>query len=420
MAHRSVVLGAMLTAVSLLCACTVFGRGESDPPAVRDADVLVSIAESAGFLETGRVGSRRVPFFELRRDGTVFTYVDDGAEESVFGVYWARLTEDGIEQVRAWFDELSFNDAHYREFSPPTDQPTTVVYANFDGPVGVSVYGLDTDSRTHSGNREMRRLGNVIDRLRALPDDEQLTVQRRAPYTPTALDIAFQPAVSPDDEPLPEPTRWPFALPLTQRPLGVGGYGRALCATVDGAEAATIVELMAGHDEDTPPHWTTGAAPGSGQPTTVLVTANALLRGRSGCSAAASDPASSNRIVVEPLQDVVLADPSGWQGRYPADRFTTATSLELYAAVPILVRDLEAREAIEDTDGTSDSTELHVPTGSDLTWYDYEFVAAEAGGSRYLDLSARYQGVAPDPWEPPTWHARIALGPETVTNLDLH
>lgn len=419
MVHRSVVLGAMFIAVSSLCACTVFGRGESDPPAARDADVLVSIAESPGFLETERVGSQRVPFFELRRDGTVFTTVDDGAEESMFGVYWARLTEDGIEQVRTLFDELSFNDAHYREFSPPTDQPTTVVYANFDGPVGVSVYGLDTESRTRSGNGEMRRLGNVIDRLRALPDDEQLTLQRRAPYTPTALDIAFQPAVSQDDEPLPEPTRWPFAIPLTQRPLGAGGYGRALCATLDGAEAATMIELMAGHDEDTPPHWTTGAAPGSGQPTSVLVTTNALLPGRSGCSAAASEQASSNRVVVEPLQDVALADPSAWQGRYPADRFTTATSLELYAAVPILVRDLEAREAVEDADGTSDSTELHVPTGSDLTWYDYEFVAAEAGGSRYLDLSARYQGMAPDPWEPPTWHARIALGPETVTNLDL-
>ncbi|MFC9659784.1 hypothetical protein ACFVJ5_06060 [Nocardia sp. NPDC127606] len=379
----------------------------------------MSIAESPGFLEAERVGSRRVPFFELRRDGTVFTTVDDGAEQSVFGVYWARLTDDGIEQVRAWFDELSFDDAHYREFSPPTDQPTTVVYANFDGPVGVSVYGLDTESRTRSGNGEMRRLGNVIDRLRALPDDSQLTVQRRAPYTPTALDIAFQPAVSQDDEPLPEPTRWPFAIPLTQRPLGVGGYGRALCATVDGAEAATIVELMAGHDGDTPPHWSTGATPGSGQPTSVLVTVNALLRGRSGCSAVPSAPAPSNHVVVEPLQDVALADPSAWQGHYPADRFATATSLELYASVPILVRELEAREAVEDADGTSDSTELHVPTGSDLTWYDYEFVAAEVGGSRYLDLSARYQGMAPDPWEPSTWHARIALGPETVTDLDL-
>ncbi|MFD6399285.1 hypothetical protein [Nocardia sp. NPDC060249] len=416
MAHRSAVLGAMLIATSLLCACTVFGRGESDPPAARDAEVLVSIAESPGFLETERVGSRRVPFFELRRDGTVFTNVADGAEESMFGVYWARLTEDGIEQVRAWFDDLSFNDAHYREFSPPTDQPTTVGYANFDGPVGVSVYGLDTESRTRSGTGETGRLATVIDRLRALPDDEQLTVRRRAPYTPTALDIAFQPAVSSDDEPLPAPTGWPFAVPLTQRPLGVGGYGRALCATVDGAEAAAIIELMAGHDEDAPRHWSTGASPGSGQPTSVLVTANALLRGQSGCSAVATDSASSNRVVVEPLQDVVLADPSTWKGRYPADRFTTATSVELYAAVAILVRDLEAREAREDADG---AIELHVPTGSDLTWYDYEFVAAEVGGSRYLDLSARYQGMAPDPWEPPTWHARIALGPEAVTHLDL-
>ncbi|MFE3316726.1 hypothetical protein [Nocardia sp. NPDC059195] len=419
MARRSDVLGAMLIAVSLLSACTVFGRGENDPPAARDADVLVSIAESPGFLHTERVGSRRVPFFELRRDGTVFTNVDDGAEQSAFGVYWARLTEEGIEQVRAWFDELSFNDDHYRELSPSTDQPTTSVYANFDGPVGVSVYGLDTEPGARSGNGEVRRLGGVIDRLRALPDDEQLTVQRRAPYTPTALDVAFQPAVPEDDEQLPAPISWPFAIPLTQRPLGVGGYGTVLCATIDGDEAATVIELMADNDQDSPPHWSTGAAPGSGQPTSVLVTLNALLRGQSGCSAAKSAPTASNRVVVEPLQDVVLADPAAWNGPYPADRFTTAASLELYAAVPILVRELETREAIEDANGTSDSTELHVPTGSDLTWYDYRFVAAEVDGARYIDLEARYQGMAPDPWEPPTWHARIALDPETVTDLDL-
>ncbi|MEV4205794.1 hypothetical protein [Nocardia salmonicida] len=104
-----------------------------------------------------------------------------------------------------------------------------------------------------------------------------------------------------------------------------------LCATIDGAEAATIIELMAGYDEDTRPHWSTGATPGSGQPTSVSVTANALSRGQSGCGRAGAAPATSNRVAVEPLQDVVLADP----------------------------------------------------------------------------------------WEPPTWHARIALGTETVTDLDL-
>ncbi|MFD9548798.1 hypothetical protein ACFWBG_15515 [Nocardia salmonicida] len=36
-----------------------------------------------------------------------------------------------------------------------------------------------------------------------------------------------------------------------------------------------------------------------------------------------------------------------------------------------------------------------------------------------VDLEERYEGVTPDPWEPPTWHARIALGTETVTDLDL-
>lgn len=36
-----------------------------------------------------------------------------------------------------------------------------------------------------------------------------------------------------------------------------------------------------------------------------------------------------------------------------------------------------------------------------------------------VDLEERYEGMAPDPWEPPTWHARIALGTETVTDLDL-
>ncbi|WP_194828151.1 hypothetical protein [Nocardia sp. XZ_19_231] len=419
MAHRSIVLGAMLIVMSLLSACSVFGREENDPPAARDADVLVSIVESSWFLQTERIGSQRLPFFELRRDGTVFTTADDGAEESMFGVYWARLTEEGIEQVRRWFDDLSFNDAHYRESSPPTDQPTTTVYANFGRPVGVSVYGLDTESGAHSANREVRRLAGVIDRLRALPADEQLTVQRRAPYTPAALDLSFQPAVPEEDKQLPAPIRWPFAIPLTQRALGVGGYGTVLCATVDGTEAATIIELMAGHDEDAPPHWSTGATPGSGQPTSVLVTANALLRGRSGCSTAGPAPATSTHVVVEPLQDVVLADPAAWKGRYPAERFTTAARLELYAAVPILVRELQTRQAVEDANATSDSTEFRVPTGSDLSWYDYRFVAAEVDGARYLDLEARYEGMAPDPWEPPTWHARIALATETVTELDL-
>ncbi|KQY32587.1 hypothetical protein ASD42_19790 [Nocardia sp. Root136] len=419
MAHRSIALGAMLIAMSLLSACSVFGRQENDPPAARDADVMVSIVQSSWYLQTERIGSRRLPFFELRRDGTVFTTADGGAEESMFGVYWARLTEDGIEQVRQWFDDLSFNDAHYQESSPPTDQPTTTVYANFGLPVGVSVYGLDTEPGAQSANREVRRLAGVIDRLRALPDDEHLTVQRRAPYTPTALDIAFQPAVPEDDKQLSAPVRWPFATPLTQRTLGVGGYGTVLCATIDGAEAATIIELMAGHDKDTPPHWSTGATPGSGQPTSVSVTANALLRGQSGCSTAGAAPATSNRVAVEPLQDVVLADPATWNGRYPADRFTTAARLELYAAVPILVRELERRQAVEDASGTRNSTEFHVPTGSDLGWYDYGFVAAEVDGARYVDLEARYEGMAPDPWEPPTWHARIALGTETVTDLDL-
>ncbi|MGY0499206.1 hypothetical protein ACWZHB_11980 [Nocardia sp. FBN12] len=418
MARRSVVLGAMFSAMSLLCACTLFGRGESDPPAARDADVLVSVGESPGFLDVRQVGSRRVPFFELRRDGTVFTDVDDGAEQSLFGVYWARLTGEGIEQVRTWFDDLSFNDVHYEEFSPPTDQPTTSVYANFDGPVGVSVYGLDTETGSRSGNGEVRRLADVLDRLRALPDDEQLTEQRRAPYTPTAIDLTFQPAAPEDGEPLPAPTGWPFPTPLTQRPLGVGGYGRVLCATIDGHEVATVIELLSRQDEDTRPHWSTGAAPGTGQPTSVFVTPNALLRGQSGCSTAES-ASPANRVVVEPIQDVMLADPATWNGPYPADRFTAATSLELYAAVPILIRDLERRADIEDASGTSDSTELHVPTGSTLTWYDYRFVAAEVNGARYIDLEAHYQGGKPDPWEPPTWHARIALGPETVTDLDL-
>lgn len=124
------------------------------------------------------------------------------------------------------------------------------------------MFGLDIEPGAQSANREVRRLAGVIDRLRALPDDEHLTVQRRAPYTPTALDIAFQPAVPEDDKQLPAPIRWPSATPLTQRTLGVGGYGTVLCATIDGAEAATIIELMAGHDEDTPPHWSTGATPG--------------------------------------------------------------------------------------------------------------------------------------------------------------
>ena len=189
------------------------------------------------------------------------------------------------------------------------------------------MFGLDIEPGAQSANREVRRLVGVIDRLRALPDDEHLTVQRRAPYTPTALDIAFQPAVPEDDKQLPAPIRWPFATPLTQRTLGVGGYGTVLCATIDGAEAATIIELMAGHDEDTPPHWSTGATPGSGQPTSVLVTANALLRGQSGCGTAGAAPATSHRVAVEPLQDVVLADPAAWNGRYPADRCTTAADL---------------------------------------------------------------------------------------------
>lgn len=419
MARRSVVLGAMLIAMSSLCACTLFGRGESDPPVARAADVLVSIGESPGFLQGRQVGSRLVPFFELRRDGTVFTNVDDGAEESLFGVYWARLTTEGIEQVRSWFEDLSFNDAHYEEFSPPTDQPTTSVYANFDGPVGVSVYGLDTETGAQSGNGEVRRLAGVLDRLRALPDDEQLTEQRRAPYTPTAIDLAFQPAVPEDDRPLPVPTEWPFPTPLTQRPLGVGGYGTVLCATIDGPEVATVIELLARQDEDIPPHWSTGAAPGTGQPTSVFVTPNALLRGQSGCSAPESAEPPPKRVVVEPIQDVVIADPATWNGPYPADRFTAATNLELYAAVPILIRDLELRSDAEDASGTSTSTDLHVPTGSDLTWYDYRFVAAEVNGARYIDLEARYQVGKPDPWEPPTWHARIALGTETVTDLDL-
>lgn len=419
MAGRSVVLGAMLLAMSLVGACGVFGRGESDPPPARDPDVLVSIGESPGFLEAERVGSRPVPFFELRRDGTVFTDVGDGAQESPFGVYSARLTEEGIEQVRGWFGELSFDDAHYEESSPPTDQPTTSVYANFDGPVGVSVYGLDTETGSRSGNREVRRLAGVLDRLRGLPDNEQLTQRQRAPYTPTAVDLAFQPAVPVDDEPLPAPTQWPLPTPLTQRRLGAGGYGAVLCATIDGPEAATVIELLARHDDDRLPHWSTGAAPGTGQPTSVLVTPNALLPGQSGCSTAESAQPPEKRVVVEPIQDVVLADPATWNGPYPADRFTAATSVELYAAVPILIRDLEARSDAEEAAGTRDGTEPHVPTGSTLTWYDYRFVAAEVDGARYLDLEARYQGAQPDPWEPPTWHARIALGPETVTALDL-
>ncbi|MFE1591375.1 hypothetical protein [Nocardia sp. NPDC058705] len=415
MAYRSAVLGAMLIVMSLLSASSPSGRGEDDPPPARAADVLVSVTESPGFLQTELVGSQRAPFFELRRDGTVFTTVGRGAEPSMLGVYWARLTEKGIEQVRAWIGAVSFNDAHYRERTTWTDQPTTSVYANFDQPVGVSVYGLDTKPGSRSDNGEMRRLAGVIDRLRELPDNEELTEQRRAPYTPAAIDIGFQPAVPRDGDRLPVPIRWPFATPLTQRALGVGGYGRVLCATIEGSEVATVMELMAGQNKYTRPHWTTGAAPGSGQPTSVFVTMNALLRGQSGCSAPASDRAPSDRAVVEPLQKVVLADPATWTGLYPADRFVGASSLELYAAVPILVRELEARDASD----TGNSTEFHVPTGSTLSWYDYRFVAAEVDGARYIDLEARYQGSAPDRWKPPTWHARIALGPETVTDLDL-
>ncbi|MGW5386382.1 hypothetical protein [Nocardia sp. NPDC003963] len=416
--RRVALIGSALIVATLIGGCGIFGRAENDPPVARDPDVLVSIDESPGFLNPERAGSRRLPFFELRRDGTVFTTVREGAEESEFGVYRAQLTTEGVEQVRAWFSDLAFDDARYPDNST-TDQPTTSVYANFDGPVGVSVYGLDTESGPRSGDADLRMLEDVIDRLRELPDDEELTVLRREPYTPATLDIAFQPAVPEGGEGLSAPARWPLATPLTRRDLGVGGYGAVLCATLDGAEAATIAELVAGDERYRQPHWSTGAAARSGQPTSVFVTVNAVLPGRAGCRAVKPDPAALNHVVVEPLQEVAIADPAVWDGRYPADRFTIADRLELYAAVPILVRELEAVSDAEDTRREDERPVLRVPTGSDLTWYDYRFVAAEVGGARCIDLEARYAGVEPDRWEPPIWRARVDLTAEVVTELDL-
>ncbi|MFI6866402.1 hypothetical protein [Nocardia sp. NPDC050406] len=418
MACRSIVLVAALLAAFLIAACDEpSGRGENDPPAARDSDILVAVDDSAIVLNGDRAGESRVPFFELRRDGTVFTTVKATAQQSEFGVYSAKLTGEGIEQVRAWFSDIAFNDASYPELNV-TDLPITFVYANFDAPVGVSVYGVDLRSSQPSGTGERRTLSEVIHRLRTLPDDERLTTQRRAPYTPTALDIDLAPATPEQDKELDSPAAWPLDTPLTQRRLGGGGYS-PLCVTIDGAEAATLVGLRTGNDLYRQSHWSTGAAPGSGLPTSVFVTVHPLLRGRTGCSTAAPHPEAPHRLIARPLHEVELADPAAWNRRYPAERLTTASGLEVYAAVAILIRGLHTGSVAGQANGSRDGTELHAPTGSALSWYEFRFVAAEVDGLRHIDLEATYEAISPTSTQPMTWFARIDLTAETVTALDL-
>jgi hypothetical protein len=425
--RRSIALLAALAVVAVVATIAVLvRRGDddtiidywpADPPATaRDPHIVASILTAGGMAEAPP-GSALV--FELQDDGSVFK----GGGAGAAGVDRYRLTPEGIERARDLLATIDLGDEDYGE-PGITDMPTTTVYVNLgalDGePADLDVYALsDLDELGELGlsadQQAVRtELLDVIDELTGLVNDDTLVAEPPVTYVPERMDLTFVPWVADEDvtgEPAPEPRPWPLATPLTDRTLGWDGL--QLCTTVEGDEVGELTEAMdIEHPDAQEIPWSTGAAAGSGRPTTVAVRAWGLRPGQPACAdRAASDPrAGADPLQVDagPLSSVELADPDGpggWDGELAADRFRRAEPLELYAVVPAMAAAV----------ATDPATTL---SSTDLSWYDYRAVVAVVDDTTYVDIEAhRTVGSTPDPGQPTSWRARTDLATGEVVTI---
>jgi hypothetical protein len=308
-----------------------------------------------------------LPDFELRGDGTVVVTMGD--DIGPFGDTY-RLTEAGIDRVRDLFadvetDEDAYGDVHI------TDVPSTGVSLNFDGaPVSFGVYALNETDGTGLSDDEAaarRHLVEVLGQLQELPADEDLLAGAPAPFTPDTLDVMLEPWLS-DGSDL-QAISLDLATPLLEHALGYQDISGRPCVTVGGADAVELAKVVDRTGPQDQP-WSTGAATGTGQPTAVIVDVSAVPRDDQGCAerAGANPPLPIELHLREP-GTVTLVDPSAWEGALPAERFTPANGLLVYALLPEFVDDVQA---LTESDQMAD--------------YEYQAVVAEANGRRYLDV----------------------------------
>jgi hypothetical protein len=415
-----VTAGVGVGAVVVLGLVALTGRSHKDhtiidygpaapPPGALDHHVLARI-ETGG----GLAGNQQEPqlVFELHDDGAVFTSAGDS--ESAFGLDRYRLTSDGVARARQLLGGIDLDGDAYGEPSI-TDMPSTAVHLNLDGhPADVSVYALTELGDLHAGDlglstsQQATRQGLLatLDRLGGLASDAELVAEPTAPYVPDRLDVSFGPWVPDDGSGTSTGTAgqaallWPLARPLTDRPLG---WDRLRpCTTVEGADAAALIDAMAiDHPGEQEQPWSTGAERRQGVPTQVAVSVRGLRPGAGGCvDAAPPDPPT---VDARPFDTVELTGPKAWDGRQPADSFAAADPLAVEAAAPLIA-------AAAATDPTLQLS------ATDLTWYDYRAVEAVAGTHHYLDVEARpVAGSGGDPTRTQSWSARVDLATERVT-----
>lgn len=395
-----------------------------------------------------------VPDFEMGEDGTVFLNGDGSV-----GIDRLRLSEEGIEEVHGLLARID-PDADYGEVDW-TDGPTTSVSVNRGGEAfSFDVYWLRSrDERTGEWNDvdggdlvdelsddqvdARLELLDVLGELDALADqaDEpgDLVAEPRQPYVPDRVEVVLSPFDEGDGDvaSLGGAVEWPSSHPLTEASLGVSGS--RLCTVVEGDAAAAVAALVEEPGAQPRP-WTTGAAAESGLPALVEVDVRGLLPDH--------DPrcdlgATPDRLDVVLLGSVELADPAGWDGSLPADRFEQATALDAFAVAPIVAAGMEShRDSLPVPYDCEFDTEraypegqcqvdgelrpipesLRVPAGAELTYYDYRLVVAVLGGTRYLDLEAYTPaGTEPPHWETraTTWRTRIDLTTQTLPTIEL-
>lgn len=388
------------------------------PP--RDPDIVLSAYTTGVGGDPGTL----VPDFQLHKDGVVYLNGDQP-----LGIDTYRLSDAGVDKVLDLIADVPLSDDAYGELQVTDLSSTTVYLKTGDEAYGTQIYGLeyddDLDMLDEDAAESRRRLRNALAELdevsaSAAAADSDLVAAPREPYTPDELDIVFRPITSDEESTLrdrgEDAVPWPLARPFATYPLRYNGYG-SLCLTSLGADVTEAIRAV--EDLDDPEPWATGARAGAGVPTHVVPILRPVVPGEDPPPTACIQEPKLTEIRSGELAPVSLVDPADWGGKFPADSFETANALEVYAATPILTTGLLAYD--EQRVDRPDDSGLVVPTGSDLTWYEYEVAIAKVGEERYLDLEARRKTPADSTGrsDPQTWRARIDLAKERVVDVQL-
>jgi hypothetical protein len=209
----------------------------------------------------------RFPEFSLLGDGTVVT-VGPVAEiypgQALPNLQARTLTEEGIQAIlRAARDAgLLGPDRHYTTMLV-SDVPTTVftVFAGGDRRV-ISVYGLGMEDRGQGMPQDEVEARQKLEAFEqnVLGLDSWLppgSLTSEHPYNASALRVFVQqPYQSPDPTLVEPPVDWPLAGSLADFGQPYTGLQGTRCGTVEGEEAARVLEAAKGGNELTP--WQSG------------------------------------------------------------------------------------------------------------------------------------------------------------------